>query len=116
MPRILVATVLLALAPACAGSSPEASHATRVRPDYPSQPRGCAIRVYEDAAPTHTVNIGTVTAMCTESDSRDTCLRELEDQACLLGADVLWQIEGPTPEAMASGMGQRMRGRAAHTK
>jgi hypothetical protein len=114
MPRVLVAALLFAIAPACGGGSQEGSHR---RADYPPQPRGCTIRVYEEgAAPPHTANIGTVTAMCTESDSRDACLRELEDQACLMGADVLWQIEGPTPEARASGMGQRMRGRAAHTK
>jgi hypothetical protein len=44
------------------------------------------------------------------------CQRELADQACLLGADILWQVDGPTPESTQNGMRQRMHGRAAHTK
>jgi hypothetical protein len=61
-------------------------------------------------------NIGPVTALCNEDDSRDVCQRELADQACLLGADILWQVDGPTPESTQNGMRQRMHGRAAHTK
>ncbi len=61
-----------------------------------------------------TENIGPVAARCADDDSRDVCLRELMDQVCLLGGDVLWQVDGPTPEATSSGMGQRMHGRAAH--
>ena len=44
------------------------------------------------------------------------CLRELSDQVCLLGGDILWQVDGPTPEDTQNGPRQRMRGRAAHTK
>jgi hypothetical protein len=79
-------------------------------------PRGCTVQVFQDAPPMRTENLGPVTAKCAEADSRDVCLRELEDQACLLGGDVLWQVDGPTPEATSSGTGQRMHGRAAHTK
>lgn len=74
--------------------------------------RGCAVRVFDDAPPMQTENIGPVVAVCSEDDSKDVCLRELEDQACLLGGDVLWQIEGPTRDANK----QRIRGRAAHSK
>jgi hypothetical protein len=74
--------------------------------------RGCAVQVVADAPPRHTENVGPVTAVCNGDDSREVCLRELEDQACLLGGDVLWQVDGPTPE----GDKQRMHGRAAHTK
>jgi len=74
--------------------------------------RGCAVQVFRDAPPMRTENIGPVTALCAEDDSRDVCLRELQDQACLLGGDVLWQLDGPVRE----GNKQRMRGRAAHTK
>ena len=74
--------------------------------------RGCPVQVFVDAPPMHTENIGPVTATCDGDDSKEVCLRELEDQACLLGGDVLWQVSGPTAQ-----MGkQRMRGRAAHTK
>jgi hypothetical protein len=78
--------------------------------------RGCALQVFSDAPPMQTENIGPVTALCAEDDSREACERELQDQACLLGGDVLWQVEGPTREATSNGMRQRMRGRAAHTK
>jgi hypothetical protein len=63
-----------------------------------------------------TENIGPVVATCPETDSRDDCVRELQDQVCRLGGDVLWQLEGPSPVATSNGTGQRMRGRAAHTK
>lgn len=78
--------------------------------------RGCTVQVFTDAPPMKTENIGSVTAFCSEDDSRETCLRELEDQVCLLGGDVLWQVDGPTPEATSNGTGQRMHGRAAHTR
>jgi hypothetical protein len=78
--------------------------------------RGCEVQVFTDAPPMRTENVGPVTALCAETDTREACLRELQDQACLLGGDVLWQVDGPTPEATSNGTGQRMRGRAAHTK
>jgi len=80
------------------------------------RPRGCDVRVFADAPPMRTENIGPVTAFCAEGDSREACLRELEDQVCTLGGDVLWQLDGPTPESSSNGPGERLRGRAAHTK
>jgi hypothetical protein len=74
--------------------------------------RGCAVRVVADVAPGRVENIGQVTALCDGDDSDDTCLRELEDQVCLLGGDVVWQLDGPSPE----GNKRRMIGRAAHSK
>ncbi len=74
--------------------------------------RGCAVQVFDDAPSLKTENIGPVRALCDPDDSRETCLRELEDQVCLLGGDVLWQVEGPTQ----GGDKQRMNGRAAHTR
>jgi hypothetical protein len=74
--------------------------------------RGCPVRVFTDAPPMPTENIGPVAAVCAEDDSKEICLRELEDQTCLLGGDVVWQIEGPAHEDNK----QRMRGRAAHTR
>jgi hypothetical protein len=78
--------------------------------------RGCAVQVFTGSPPMPTENIGPVTALCAEDDAREACARELKDQACLLGADVVWQVEGPALEATSNGMRQRMRGRAAHTK
>jgi hypothetical protein len=74
--------------------------------------RGCAVQVFPQAPTVPTENIGPVVAICDQDDTRDVCLRELEDQACLLGGDVLWQVEGPSPQANK----QRMTGRAAHSK
>jgi hypothetical protein len=78
--------------------------------------RGCAVQVFTDKPPGSTENIGPVSALCTTEDTRDTCLRELSDQVCLLGGDILWQVDGPTPEDTQNGPRQRMHGRAAHTK
>lgn len=78
--------------------------------------RGCAVQVFDGSPNAPTENIGPVTALCTEDDSSDVCLRELQDQVCLLGGDVLWQVEGPAHEDTQNGPRQRMRGRAAHSK
>jgi hypothetical protein len=74
--------------------------------------RGCAVQVFVDAPPVRTENIGPVLASCDRDDSKENCLRELEDQVCLLGGDVLWQVDGPERQ----GDRQRMHGRAAHTR
>jgi hypothetical protein len=87
-----------------------AAHSRRVTQG--PRDRGCAVQVYSDAPTLPTENIGPVTANCAEDDTREQCLRELQDQVCLLGGDVLWQIGGPRRE----GNRQRMYGRAAHTK
>jgi hypothetical protein len=86
----------------------QAAHSKRLAQG--ARERGCAVRTSELAPPAGAENIGPVVAVCSPDDSRDTCLRELEDQACLLGGDYLWQIEGPTPY----GDKQRWRGRAAY--
>jgi hypothetical protein len=76
---------------------------------------GCPLQIYAGSLPVHAENVGPVTALCNEDDSVEVCTRELADQACLLGADVLWQVDGPTPESTPNGPKQRMHGRAAHT-
>jgi hypothetical protein len=83
---------------------------------YPPQERGCHVTVFEGLPPFPTANVGNVVAWCLETDSRDTCVRELQDQVCLLGGNVLSQIEGPSPQATSDGTKLRMRGRAAHSK
>ncbi len=87
-----------------------AAHTRRVTQG--SRERGCAVQVFTEAPPMRTENIGPVAALCADDDSKDVCLRELQDQTCLLGGDVVWQVEGPAPQ----GNKQRMQGRAAHTK
>jgi hypothetical protein len=78
----------------------------------PSRERGCDVQVFADAPPMPTRNIGVVTAGCNADDSESVCTRELLDQVCLLGGDVVWQVEGPYPE----GDKKRMRGRAAQRR
>jgi hypothetical protein len=73
---------------------------------------GCAVQLFEDAPSIPTENLGTVRASCGGDDSKEACVRELENQVCSLGGDVLWQVEGPSRE----GDRQRMSGRAAHTR
>jgi hypothetical protein len=91
-----------------------AAHSQRAAPA--SRQRGCALQIYSGSVPMRTENVGPVTALCNEDDSPEVCTRELADQACLLGADVLWQVDGPTPESTPNGVKQRMHGRAAHTR
>jgi hypothetical protein len=78
--------------------------------------RGCNVSVFPGMPPMQVENVGPVTALCSPDDNRDVCLRELQDQVCLMGGDLVWQIEGPAPEDTSNGPKQRMRGRAAHTK
>jgi hypothetical protein len=95
------------------------AHAAHTKHAAPaSGQRGCDVRVYSNAPPGGSENIGPVTASCTEDDSREACLRELEDQVCLIGGDTLWQVDGPAPEPDpgTGGTRQRMHGRAAHSK
>jgi hypothetical protein len=87
-----------------------AAHSKRVTQG--PREKGCAVQVFADRPPMKTENIGPVTAWCAEDDSREVCLRELQDQVCKLGGDVMWQLDGPSRE----GNKQRMNGRAAHTK
>jgi hypothetical protein len=95
------------------GATHLTAHAAHsLRATHGARERGCAVQVFTDALPVRTENIGPVKALCDRDDSRETCLRELEDQVCLLGGDVLWQVDGPAPDADK----QKMLGRAAHTR
>jgi hypothetical protein len=89
------------------------AHAAHTRrADTAVREKGCAGQVLDSAPPMQTENIGPVEAFCDVDDSKKVCLRQLEDEVCQLGGDVLWQVEGPT----LSGDRQRLRGRAAHTR
>jgi len=97
---------------ALTANHPTAHAAHTRRAATSARERGCAVQVFEQAPPMRTENVGPVSAVCGEDDSQEVCLRELEDQVCLLGGDVLWQVLGPSRD----GNRQRMSGRAAHTK
>ncbi len=74
--------------------------------------RGCVVQMFAGAPEMPTENVGPVSAVCSLDDSHEVCLRELEDQVCQLGGDVLWQVEGP----FVRDEKQHMQGRAAHTR
>ncbi len=59
---------------------------------YPPREPGCEIKVYADAPPGRSDNIGPVSAKCTLDISKDDCMRTLKDQACKAGADTLWGV------------------------
>ena len=78
---------------------------------YPPRPPGCEVQVSADVPPVPVDNIGPVMASCTDSTERD-CLRTLQDQACKLGADVVWGVDKPE----VNGSKMHFHGRAAHTR
>jgi hypothetical protein len=98
-------TALVLLA-ACAGGPP-------TDPRYPPREEGCDVKVFEDVPSSPTHNLGSVQARCDESVAEPDCLRQLKDEACKLGADVLWGVP-PKPDRKSGKI--YFYGRAAHTK
>lgn len=81
MQRLAVGVLLLA---ACGGGPAS---------KYPARPAGCEVAVIRDGAPPYpTENIGPVSSSCSNLVSAEDCLRELQDQVCKLGGDVVWQV------------------------
>lgn len=108
MPLVICATLstIACFVGGCGGSpSVDASR-------FPPRQPGCEITTYPEAPTVQTENIGTVQSTCDTSISDEDCTRTLKDEACKLGGDVIWGIEGPMPAAGK----KRFSGRAAHTK
>jgi hypothetical protein len=80
---------------------------------YPAREPGCQVQVFTEEPGYATENIGPVRASCDPSLADADCLRELQDQACKLGADTVWGVTDP-PEI--SGGRKRLSGRAAHRR
>jgi hypothetical protein len=74
--------------------------------------KGCDVKVYPEAPAVPTENIGPVSATCAQDVSDAECTRALQDQACLLGGDVVWGVSAP----VAAGSKKVLSGRASHTK
>jgi hypothetical protein len=79
---------------------------------YPSRPAGCDVKLYPGLPDVPTDNIGPVRAKCDPDVSKDDCLRTLKDQACKLGADVIWQADVEPSQENGK---NAWYGRAAHT-
>ncbi len=82
------AAPLLALILASCGGAASSARG----PGYPARSEGCAIKVFHDAPSMPTDNIGPIQARCGFDVSEADCLRMLEDEACKLGADVVWGV------------------------
>lgn len=102
MKKVLIATCLLV---ACGGGG---------NSKYPSRSAGCDVQVMNQAPTIKTENIGPVSSSCDDQSatSKEDCLRELKDQVCKLGGDVVWGVE---PEPEHEGGKWKYHGRAAHT-
>ena len=71
------------------------------------------MKVFPEAPPVVTDNIGPVTARCGADVKDEDCMRTLKDQACKLGGDVVWGVS----DVPSKGTGKKqLAGRAAHTK
>ena len=80
---------------------------------YPPQKEGCEVQVFPETPSMQTDNIGPVSATCDESVPDQDCLRTLKDEACKLGANIVWGVE-PNPTKQLGK--KKFFGRAAHTK
>lgn len=79
---------------------------------FPAQPEGCTVQVFHEAPNVRTSNIGRVSTTCDAILSDEECLRGLMDEACKLGADVVW---GVADKPTLKGSKKTLSGRAAHT-
>src|SRR5690606_13973452 len=79
---------------------------------YHAREPGCDVQIYREAPTVASENIGPVSAVCSDDTADEECLRELKDQTCKLGGDIVWGVDDkPT----VSGGKKRYAGRAAHT-
>ncbi len=105
MKNRVIMLAAVALAAACASSSaPD--------PRYPARAEGCEVAVYPDAPTVPADNLGSVRARCNDLTSEADCLRQLKDEVCRLGGDIVWGV--PT-KGDQEGDHRVLKGRAAHT-
>lgn len=71
------------------------------------------MQTFQNAPGVMTDNIGPVTATCSADVKDEDCMRTLKDQACKLGADVLWGLSDIPSNAAGK---KQLAARAAHTK
>lgn len=83
------------------------------RPALPEHPAGCAVELFYGSPTSDTTNLGVVSATCEESVSEPECMRQLQDEVCKLGGDVVWGVS-ERPERV--GDKNKFSGRAAIIK
>ncbi len=102
------ALVLLAAAAAC-NSGPKTD------PRYPPQPPGCDVKLFRGKVVSLTYDdIGRVVSICGIDISPESCLKELKNQTCKLGGDIVYDVPEeplkPSPDKI------KFTGRVAHTR
>jgi hypothetical protein len=107
VPVALVIAASAALGSVACPSPPPAD------PRYPPRQEGCDIKIFVEIPPMPTDNIGPVMASCDDTVTDADCMRTLKDQACKLGADLIWGVDD-VPSKVAGK--KKLAGRAAHTK
>lgn len=101
----LVAALFASAAAGCPAPAPEGQ--------YPPRPEGCDVKVFPEAPPVMTDNIGPVMATCGDDVKDDDCMRTLKDQACKLGGDIVWGVSDVPSNVQGK---KQFSGRVAHSK
>lgn len=105
--RVDLLVPMTALLFACGGGG---TGKGRAQADFPPRPRGCAVEALASAPSFPTQNIGTAVARCTADIDDAACMRQLQDEVCALGGDVVWGVSMP-PKVVDGG--KQLSGRAA---
>jgi hypothetical protein len=106
--QVLLA-MLLAMLLACGTNKSQPAQSA----DRPALPNGCTVQTFEDSPSMQTDNIGTVSARCDEALADRDCLRQLQDEVCALGGNVVWGVRLPPKEQDGK---KFLSGRAARTR
>jgi hypothetical protein len=82
---------------------------------YPARPEGCEVKIFHGKVAGITYDdIGRVDAICGNDLGTEECLKELKNQTCKLGGDIVYDVpdepQKPSPDKM------RYTGRVAHTR
>src|SRR5262249_8036486 len=85
-------------------------------PRYPPRAAGCEVRIFNGkiTGPMKYDDLGRVDAICGNDISEKDCIRELQDQACKLGGDMLYDV--PTEPTRPSPDKVLYRAHVAHTR
>jgi hypothetical protein len=100
--------VVIALLASCGGGP-------KTDPRYPPRAEGCDVKIFRGKVAGITYDdIGHVDAICGNDLGPEECLKELKNQTCKLGGDIVYDVpdepEKPSPDKV------KFTGRAAHTR